>query len=78
MIIKVETDEQMIKKVENNSITCPSKDAIQAPVWTRGPSLPRAKPPPTEPMLPNICGIVNLYTKKQGKAVVNINSIFHP
>lgn len=36
-------------------LTCPSKEAIQAPVWTRGPSLPRARPPPTEPMLPNIC-----------------------
>lgn len=35
--------------------TCPSKEAIQAPVWTRGPSLPSARPPPTEPMLPNIC-----------------------
>lgn len=35
-------------------LTCPSKEAMQAPVCTSGPSFPRARPPPTEPMLPNI------------------------
>lgn len=35
-------------------LTCPSKEAIQAPICTSGPSLPRARPPPTEPMLPKI------------------------
>lgn len=42
------------RKFLKGVLTCPSKEAIQAPVWTRGPSLPRAKPPPTDPMLPNI------------------------
>jgi hypothetical protein len=32
---------------------------MQAPVCTRGPSFPKAKPPPTEPMLPNIYEITN-------------------
>lgn len=36
-------------------LTWPNREAIQAPVWTRGPSFPKARPPPTEPMLPNIC-----------------------
>jgi len=35
---------------------------MQAPVCTRGPSFPKAKPPPTEPMLPNIYEITNYKT----------------
>ena len=34
---------------------CPSKEAMQAPVWTMGPSLPTTNPADTPRMEPKIC-----------------------
>ena len=49
-------------------LTWPTKDAMHAPVCTRGPSLPSANPPPTDPMLPKIWMFgENTFTKIDNK-----------